>query len=158
MHAATKMLSRPYRMTEGNSCFHGGKPLVSDSFASSLWSGDYWLQLAEAGYIGLNLHGGGNGLYTPIAGTLQDGFTARPVYYGMLLAENFAGSTMTNTTLSKQNENQNVTAFSAVDGRRVKLAVFNKASDAVTVTLNADRKSTRLNSSHSGESRMPSSA
>lgn len=137
VHAATKMLSRPYRMTEGNSCFHGGKPLVSDSFASSLWSGDYWLQLAEAGYIGLNLHGGGNGLYTPIAGTLQDGFTARPVYYGMLLAENFAGSTMTNTTLSKQNENQNVTAFSAVDGRRVKLAVFNKASDAVTVTLNA---------------------
>jgi hypothetical protein len=120
-------------MTEGNSCFHGGKPLVSDSFASALWSGDYWLQLAEAGYIGLNLHGGGNGLYTPIAGTLADGFTARPVYYGMLLAENFAGATMTATTLSTQSETQNVTAFSALDHGRVKLAVFNKAPDPMTV-------------------------
>ena len=26
------------------------------------------LQVAQAGYIGVNLHGGGNGLYTPIAG------------------------------------------------------------------------------------------
>lgn len=133
VHEATKMLGRPYRMTEGNSCFHGGKPLVSDSFASALWSGDYWLQLAEAGYIGLNLHGGGNGLYTPIAGSLQDGFIARPVYYGMLLAENFAGATMTAKTLSTQNGNQNVTAFSAVDHGRVKLAIFNKASDSVTI-------------------------
>lgn len=134
---ATKILGRPYRMTEGNSCFHGGKPLVSDSFASALWSGDYWLQLAEAGYIGLNLHGGGNGLYTPIAGTVQNGFTARPVYYGMLLAENFAGATMTGTTLSAsaQTDAQNVTAFSALDHGRVKLAIFNKAADAVTVKL-----------------------
>ena len=130
---AMKILGRPYRMTEGNSCFHGGKPLVSDSFASALWSGDYWLQLAEAGYIGLNLHGGGNGLYTPIAGSLQDGFTARPVYYGMLLAENFAGATITATTVSGQSESQNVTAFSALDHGRVKLAVFNKAPDPVTV-------------------------
>jgi hypothetical protein len=133
VHEATKILGRPYRMTEGNSCFHGGKPSVSDSFASALWSGDYWLQLAAAGYIGLNLHGGGNGLYTPIAGSLQDRFTARPVYYGMLLAENFAGATMTATTLSTQHESQNVTAFSALDRGRVKLAVFNKASDPVTV-------------------------
>lgn len=133
VHAATKMLGRPYRMTEGNSCFHGGKPLVSDSFASALWSGDYWLQLAEAGYMGLNLHGGGNGLYTPIAGTLQDGFTARPVYYGMLLAENFAGATMTATTISALSAMQNVTAFSAIDRGRAKLAVFNKAPEAVTV-------------------------
>lgn len=130
---ATKILGRPYRMTEGNSCFHGGKPLVSDSFASALWSGDYWLQLAEAGYIGLNLHGGGNGLYTPIAGTLQDGLTARPVYYGMLLAENFSGAKMTATTLSTQTASQNVTAFSAMDRGRVKLAVFNKAAVPVTI-------------------------
>ncbi|HEX5284605.1 MAG TPA: hypothetical protein VFW30_10855 [Bryocella sp.] len=132
---ATKILGRPYRMTEGNSCFHGGKPLVSDSFASALWSGDYWLQLAEAGYIGLNLHGGGNGLYTPIAGTVQNGFTARPVYYGMLLAENFAGATMTATAVSAQSEAQNVTAFSALHHGRVKLAIFNKAANAATVTF-----------------------
>lgn len=140
---ATKILGRPYRMTEGNSCFHGGKPLVSDSFASALWSGDYWLQLAEAGYIGLNLHGGGNGLYTPIAGSLQDGFTARPVYYGMLLAENFAGATMTGTTVSAQSESQNVTAFSALDRGHAKLAVFNKAPSAVTVKFEGAKSAHR---------------
>ena len=107
MQAATKVLGRPFRMTEGNSCFHGGKPVVSDTFASALWSGDYMLQVAQAGYIGVNLHGGGNGLYTPIAGDSPQGFSARPVYYGMLLAERFAGSTFVEASLSAQSAAQN---------------------------------------------------
>ncbi len=56
-----------FRMTEGNSCFGGGKAGVSDAFASALWGYDYALQTASAGYLGINLHGGGEGLYTPIA-------------------------------------------------------------------------------------------
>ena len=56
-----------FRMTEGNSCFGGGKPGVSDAFASALWGADYMLTCALAGYCGVNLHGGGDGLYTPIA-------------------------------------------------------------------------------------------
>ena len=59
VQAATKALGKPFRMTKGNSCFHGGKPGVSDTVASSLWSADYMLQVAQAGYIGVNLHGGG---------------------------------------------------------------------------------------------------
>ena len=99
---ATKTLGKGYRMTEGNSCFHGGKPLVSDTLASALWGGDYLLQLAQEGYLGANLHGGGNGLYTPIAGDTTTGFTARPVCYGMMLAERFAGSTFVEASLSAQ--------------------------------------------------------
>lgn len=30
----------------------------------------------------MNFHGGGTGLYTPIAGDTPQGFTARPVYFG----------------------------------------------------------------------------
>jgi NAD(P)-dependent dehydrogenase (short-subunit alcohol dehydrogenase family) len=30
-------------LAEGNTCFHGGKHGVSDTFASALWSGDYML-------------------------------------------------------------------------------------------------------------------
>ena len=37
-------------------------------------------------------------------------------------------------------------------------AQLSKASEETNKRLNQDRKSTRLNSSHSGESRMPSSA
>lgn len=140
VQAATKVLGKPFRMTEGNSCFHGGKPGVSDTVASALWSADYMLQVAQAGYIGVNLHGGGNGLYTPIAGSLEEGFSARPVYYGMLLAERFAGSTLVNASLSAQAAAQNVTGFAAAAGHNAgapawKLALFNKAPDPVTIQI-----------------------
>lgn len=55
--AAAKM-GISYRMTEGNTVFRGGKPGVSDVFASALWTVDYVLQLMRLGYSGVNLHGG----------------------------------------------------------------------------------------------------
>jgi hypothetical protein len=55
--AAAKM-GISYRMTEGNTVFRGGKPGVSDVFASALWTVDYVLQLMVLGYSGVNLHGG----------------------------------------------------------------------------------------------------
>ncbi len=55
--AATKM-GVPVRMTEGNTCYRGGKPGVSDVFASALWSANYSLLLAANRYTGVNLHGG----------------------------------------------------------------------------------------------------
>jgi hypothetical protein len=55
--AAAKMSVR-HRMTEGNSCYRGGKPGVSDVFAAALWAADYSLLLASNNYSGVNLHGG----------------------------------------------------------------------------------------------------
>jgi len=55
--AADKMGAR-VRMTEGNTCYRGGKPGVSDVFAAALWSADYALLLASNNYSGVNLHGG----------------------------------------------------------------------------------------------------
>jgi hypothetical protein len=55
--AARKMDVR-VRMTEGNTCYRGGKPGVSDVFAAALWSADYSLLLASNNYSGINLHGG----------------------------------------------------------------------------------------------------
>ncbi len=55
--AADKMGVR-VRMTEGNTCYRGGKPGVSDVFASALWAADYSLLLASNNYTGVNLHGG----------------------------------------------------------------------------------------------------
>jgi hypothetical protein len=55
--AAAKMSIR-VRMTEGNTCYRGGKPGVSDVFAAALWSADYSLLLAANNYSGINLHGG----------------------------------------------------------------------------------------------------
>jgi hypothetical protein len=112
----------PWRMTEGNTCHHGGKPGVSDVFASALWSADYLLRLASLGYAGVNLHGGdgafvANSLggtlpgdaivlaehgdpnthphpyYTPIA-HIGFEYIAEPVSLGMKFAGHFAGATM----------------------------------------------------------------
>jgi hypothetical protein len=55
--AAAKMGIR-HRMTEGNTCYRGGKPGVSDVFAAALWAADYSLLLAANNYSGINLHGG----------------------------------------------------------------------------------------------------
>ncbi len=55
--AAVKMGVR-VRMTEGNTCYRGGKPGVSDVFAAALWAADYSLLLASNNYSGINLHGG----------------------------------------------------------------------------------------------------
>lgn len=55
--AATK-LHTPWSMAEGNTCYSGGKPGLSDVFASALWAADYMLLHASMGCAGINLHGG----------------------------------------------------------------------------------------------------
>jgi len=55
---AAKKMGVGVRMTEGNTCYRGGKPGVSDVFAAALWSADYALLLARNSYSGVNLHGG----------------------------------------------------------------------------------------------------
>jgi hypothetical protein len=68
--AANKMGVR-VRMTEGNTCYRGGKPGVSDVFAAALWAADYSLLLASNNYSGINLHGGaGQSVANSVGGVL----------------------------------------------------------------------------------------
>ncbi|MEJ2649882.1 MAG: glycosyl hydrolase family 79 C-terminal domain-containing protein [Sedimentisphaerales bacterium] len=119
--SVAKEYNLDYRMTEGNSCYRGGKPGVSNAFCSALWGADYLLKLASFGCAGVNLHGGGasvirsalgghlpgenltpdaaaiaaeGSFYTPIAGSRENGFSARPIFYGMKLAGVLAGGRM----------------------------------------------------------------
>jgi hypothetical protein len=143
----------PYRMTEGNTCYRGGKPGVSDVLAASLWAADYLLHLASMGYAGVNLHGGdgkavGNSLgghlpgddivlaqhgdptrhphpyYTPIA-HIGDDYLLEPVAYGMLFAGHFAGSTI--IPIDFNPGPVNATAYAALlpTGQRL-VAILNK--------------------------------
>jgi hypothetical protein len=70
--AASKMkIGARVRMTEGNTCYRGGKPGVSDVFAAALWSADYSLLLASNDYSGVNLHGGtGKSVANSVGGVL----------------------------------------------------------------------------------------
>jgi hypothetical protein len=69
--AAASKIGARVRMTEGNTCYRGGKPGVSDVFAAALWAADYSLLLASNGYSGVNLHGGtGKSVANSVGGSL----------------------------------------------------------------------------------------
>jgi len=149
IEAVANAHGRNYRMTEGNSCYRGGKPGMSDAFASALWAGDYLLQLASLGCAGVNLHGGGSaylaaglgdhtpglevakkpqrlksGYYTPISAEPGSGVRAMPVFYGMMLANQMAGDTLLEAELSRTSVHATAYAARGKDG--FKVAVFNK--------------------------------
>jgi hypothetical protein len=131
---SAKAAGLPFRMAEGNSCYNAGKPGVSDTFASALWAGDFCLQMASMGCVGVNLHGGANGFYSPIVGSIGSGFVVRPEFYGLMLAQQFTERTLRRTTLEAQGAN--LTAYAAGgDGAQGLVAVFNKDARNVEVTL-----------------------
>lgn len=140
----------PYRMTEGNTCYQGGKPGVSDVFAASLWAADYVLELASLGYAGVNLHGGdgkavanslggklpGEALmadpsaphprpfYTPIA-YVGGRYVQEPVFFGLKFAAAFAGATM--IPIDFDPGPVNATGFAAkLPNGVIRIAVINK--------------------------------
>jgi hypothetical protein len=80
-------------------------------FASALWSADLMYQLASAGGTGINFHGGGYGWYTPIAGTQEDGFVARPIYYGMLLFAQAGAGQLVGSKLDQREQALLLTAY-----------------------------------------------
>ncbi|HEY0785786.1 MAG TPA: glycosyl hydrolase family 79 C-terminal domain-containing protein [Acidobacteriaceae bacterium] len=137
----------PFRLAETNSCYAAGKQGVSDTFAAALWSADLMYQVARAGGMGINFHGGGYGWYTPIAGTPEHGFVARPVYYGMLLFAEAGAGRLLEVTLDA-GEALTPAALSAyavqAGSGATRILLFNKqAARGVRVSLNAGRRTER---------------
>jgi len=129
--------SVPIRMTEMNSCYGGGKPGVSDTFASALWGAEMMYRLAAAGAAGVNFHGGGFGTYSPIVGTRATGFTARPLYHGMLMFAQTGPGRLVPIQIDDVRKAPLVSVYGVKsDGGAVKAVLFNKSEsgDAI-VTL-----------------------
>jgi Glycosyl hydrolase family 79, N-terminal domain len=140
--AETKAESNlPFRLAETNSCYQGGKQGVSNTFASALWGADLMYQLATAGGVGINFHGGGYGWYTPVAGTVPNGFLARPIYYGMLLFAQAGSGYLIDAHLDHSQQLPLLTAYGLVNDspqgdNSVKAVVFNKDPErAVHMTV-----------------------
>lgn len=128
---ATKL---PYRMTEGNSCWNGGQEGVSDVYASSLWAADTILHFATLGFSGVNMHGGGQGFYTPIAGGGADGLTRRPEFFGIQFAQSFAGKTLVATDLQCTSDRVTAYAANSPSGRPL-VGIINKTASPVELIL-----------------------
>jgi hypothetical protein len=133
--AAQAETGLPFRVSEGNSCWNGGQPGVSDTFASALWCADTMLQFARRGWAGFNLHGGGNGYYTPIAGAPSTGFTRRPEFFGMRFAEMLSGGTFLPVSAPGVPAGISIHAFDQRGDRRV--VIINKGPSPITMRLPA---------------------
>jgi len=129
--AAAEAAGMPYRVAEGNSCFHGGKPGVSNAFASAVWAADYMLFLAQAGCAGVNLHSGGEAFYAAFIEEPPK-FKERPLFFGIEVAQRFAGATFLDARLDAHS---NVAAYVARRGEEILLAVINKDSAPVPVDV-----------------------
>jgi hypothetical protein len=123
----------PYRMSEGNSCWDGGKAGVSDTFAAALWCSGYMLQCAARGWSGINMHGGGNGYYTPIAGAPSTGFTRRPEYFGMKFAQRYVASRLIKTDLVGADPRVSAFAFERLG--TIELVLINKTDEPLACAL-----------------------
>jgi hypothetical protein len=131
---SAKAAGIPFRMAEGNSCYNAGKPGVSDTFSAALWAGDYCLKMASLGCVGVNLHAGANGYYSPIVGSIAAGFRTQPEYYGLVLAQRFAGLTLHAAKLDAQGAN--LTAYAGGDeNERTLVVLFNKDAHDANVEL-----------------------
>ena len=110
----------PYRINEVNSFSGGGKPGVSDVFASALWCLDYMFSLASKGCNGVNMETDINQLgwishYSPIIHDAAGHCSVRPEYYGML-AFSWAGTgQLVKTDISKGDIN--LSAYATKGGR-----------------------------------------
>lgn len=133
IEAARKIAHLPYRMSEGNSCWDGGKAGVSDTFASALWAAGYMLSCMKRGWTGVNFHGGGNGFYTPIAGSPSGGFRRRPEFFGIRFAQRFVDAGMIETKLQGADPRVEASVFER-KGRR-ELVLINKTPGPVTCSL-----------------------
>ncbi len=136
----------PYRLSETNSCYGGGKPGVSNTFASSLWALDLMLQLCAFGGSGINFHSGGYGWYAPVVGTLENGFVARPEYYAMLLASQLVGGKMVASHLDAAETNSLFVSYALTNAQgKLQMVVINKdAQKNLRLTVQGNAHTERI--------------
>src|SRR5215469_3890142 len=137
LHAASQSCGVPYRICEVNSFSGGGKPGVSDAFASALWVLDYMFTVAAAGCSGVNMETGVNQLgfisfYSPIGDDEQGHYSAKPEYYGMLAFSRAARGDLLDLDLETTSPNLKAYA-TRPNPKTVLLAVINKESQPLSV-------------------------
>jgi hypothetical protein len=90
------------------------------------------LTSANAGFAGVNLHGGEDGFYPPIAIGPSLSTEIRPLYYGMQFASEFAGFEMYDC---KIDQDSNLTAYLGRHGRQSLLGLINKDQRDIVVDM-----------------------
>ena len=107
----------PLRLTELNSVNCGGRPGVSDAFATALWAPDALFSLLRAGVDGVNVHVRTAAVNAAFA-LGPAGLQARPLLYGLILfARTLGPDARLVTVRSRLSRPANVTAWAVRVGR-----------------------------------------
>jgi hypothetical protein len=123
---ASEAAGVPFRVTEAGSASSGGKPGVSDVFASALWAADYLFDLAELGVAGVNFHGSFNCRgYTSFCAMKGGGYHVHSNYYGMLFFRQAAQGRVIPLNLTGNGVNLTSHATLGEDGT-LRVALINK--------------------------------
>jgi hypothetical protein len=145
LRAASTSCGVPYRICETNSFSGGGKPGVSDRFASALWVLDFMYELASANCAGVNMQTGVNQLgfissYSPIGDDGTGAYRATPEFYGMLaFASGGSGELL---AVRADESDHKLKAYATRQGRdRISITLINKDRllDAVVTVAGTER-------------------
>ena len=144
LKAASESSGIRYRICETNSFFGGGKPGVSDTFASALWVLDFMFTLASAGCAGVNMETGVNQLgfissYSPVGDDENGHYWAAPEYYGMLAFRESAGGNIVGCDLDRRGKNIKAYAVKTPDGNLVLTLINKEPALSVTVLVALDQ-------------------
>jgi hypothetical protein len=139
LHLTSSKYHLPFRVSECNSVFGGGKSGVSNVFASALWALDFMWEVAEYKGQGVNFHGGGRRFFYSPVGADDGAFIAKPEYYAML-AFKYGAVGQTIVPVSISHAEYNVSAHACVSADSTwSVTLINKelkSSFAFTIKLN----------------------
>jgi hypothetical protein len=124
LNNASLKYNLPYRISECNSVYNGGKTGVSDVFASALWALDFMWIVAENNGQGVNFHGANGGPYSPFI--QQNGLTVpRPEYYAML-AFKFGSTNGSIVPATRGQTAYNCSSYACINGGVTYITLINK--------------------------------
>jgi hypothetical protein len=109
----------------------GDVVLISSHYYAMGPAGAPGIDAQKAGCAGVNLHGGGEGYYALITGE-PNATKLRPEYYGMLLAQQFAGATFAGVSLAG---NARCECLRGTQEDALLVAMVNKSGDPVEARL-----------------------
>ena len=134
--AAAHDADLPLRVTELNSVTCGGRPGVSNTFATALWAPSTLFALLRAGVDSADIHVRANTINAPFALT-RHGLVARPLLYGLVLFARALGrdARLVDTGLSAR-RGLDVSAWSVrVGPRTLHVVVVNRGMRSVRLAL-----------------------
>jgi hypothetical protein len=135
---ASLLAHLPYRVSECNSVFGGGKSGVSNIFPSALWALNFMWTAAENNSQGINFHGGNGGYYSPVDNGIGT-TTAMPEYYAML-AFKYGGVGGTIIPATLDNTTYNCSAYACTNAGLTYITIINMdAGKSFSFTVNLSK-------------------